>query len=166
MHSRFHSVVKSSVTPVGENVRPTWENHSLYCSGFFLLRRAREGIPHCGSPSMVVDLPKRNDCVYLKTASGLVAQSVQSCWLPFSSPSSHPTRTGQLSWWASSPCGHRPHPWAVPPGGRTGKTAPRWVDTRQQFNVKMWKGSSSKIQMGSVWTGKFSPSHKFWPMSI
>lgn len=110
MHSRFHSVAKSSVTPVGENLTPTWENHSLYCSGFFLLRRAREGIPHCGSLSMVVDLPRRNDCVYLKTASGLVAQSVQSCWLPFSSPSSHPTRTGQLSWWASSPCGHRPHP--------------------------------------------------------
>ena len=46
---------------------------------------------------MVIDLPKRNDLVYLKTASGLMVQLVQSFWLPFRSPSSHPIRTDQPS---------------------------------------------------------------------
>lgn len=63
--------------------------------GFFLLIRAREGVTHCGSPSLVRDLPKRNDLVYLETAPGLRVQLVQSLRLPFTSSRSHHTRTDQ-----------------------------------------------------------------------
>lgn len=65
--------------------------------------RAREGVTHCGSLSMAIDLPKRNDLVYLKTASGPTVQLVQRLWLPFRSASSHPIGTDQPS--ASSPEG-------------------------------------------------------------
>lgn len=52
---------------------------------------------------MAIDLPERNDLVYLKTASGPTVQLAQSLWLPFRSPSSHPIGTDQP--FASSPEG-------------------------------------------------------------
>lgn len=104
------------VTHMGENLRPTWENQSLHCGGFFLLLRGRED----GS-SLVIGLTREmilftwkqhlaSWCIWFRAFSYYTCSIAPALNAP--QLTSHPTAL----LWASSPlrnclCLQAAQPW-------------------------------------------------------